>query len=130
MSADRVAEALAALEAAEKGATPGPWEWGWSDDITKPPTALFDPGSGDQVCPLDSYTITPGIGATNRTKGGYEDALFIARWRNAAPALKHVAEMLDLLTSPKRIHLDGCGECVWCRSRAALAELAEAVLGP
>lgn len=29
-------------------------------------------------------------------------------------------ELLDKLTSPNRIQLDGCGECIWCRARAAV----------
>jgi hypothetical protein len=42
--------------------------------------------------------------------------------RVAARRVQHVVDLLDELTSPDRIWLDGCGECIWCRARAAVEE--------
>jgi hypothetical protein len=96
LTPDRVAEALAALQALEAQATRGPWHVGpYEDDVS----------AGNKLVMGSEGSI---------------DAEFIARWRNAAPAL------LKLAKRSAYSHAAYCS-CTLC---AALAELAEAVLGP
>ena len=94
MTTDRVAEALAALEAAEKGATPGPRE--------------------------------PGV-----TYNYSRNAEFIARWRNAAPALLAIAQWAYGFAESDYAG-DPAAHVLWMQVQFhdVLAELAEAVLGP
>ena len=88
---DRVAEALAILEAAEKEAEPGPWRRDMNGMVA------------------DARHV--GVAGT------FEDAEFIAKARNAAPALLRLAK---LWTEP----------APYGRQLTALNELADAVLGP
>lgn len=59
-------------------ATPAPWKWGWTTDLTSPPTKRFT---------KDSYTVEPAVCATSRLKGGFDDAALIVAMRNALPDL-------------------------------------------
>ena len=94
---DRVAEALAALEAAEKKAGEGPWE---SRPGGLPAvTAWFNP-TGETLM----------VASTSMRA----DAEFIAKFRNAAPALLKIASDYHHLEWDSRL----------------LDELADAVLGP
>ena len=101
MTPDRVAEALAVLEAAEKAATPGPW-WATEPLSTSPQTAHAVARGSDAEQDHQLIVITLGecdegldIDETNREA----DAEFIAKFRNAAPALLTLAgaanEVLD-----------------------------------
>ncbi len=91
-----------------EAATPGPWKWEWSDDITKRPTALFDRH-------LDSYIVAPGVCATARTKSGYEDAEFIAHARTGYPLALDVVEAAKKVWHGKSSHPDAEGfYCVTC----------------
>lgn len=118
MTPDRVAEALAALEAAEKAATPAPWAWGdgkeWeSSDLIAPTVReTWEPDPLDPDIPLDH---AKKVGDTMNWED--EDAEFIAKFRNAAPAL---LELARLWTVP----------APYGRQLKALEALAEAVLGP
>ena len=85
---DRVAEALAILEAAEKEAEPGPWRRDRNGMVAH----------------------ARHVGVT----GTFEDAEFIAKFRNAAPALLKIASDYHHLEWDSRL----------------LDELADAVLGP
>jgi hypothetical protein len=106
MTPDRVAEALAALEAAEKAVTPGRWEF-QAD------------GSYADVYADDAGVVRVWVAGTDNPP----DAEFIARWRNAAPALLKLAAVANGV-------LDESRECWHPELAAALDELAAAVLGP
>jgi hypothetical protein len=102
VTTDRVAEALAALEAAEKGATPGPWDPAWF-----------------------------GIDLVGDNSHCAEDSEFIARWRNAAPALLAIAQWAYGFAESDYAG-DPAAHVLWMQVQFhdALAELAESVLGP
>lgn len=116
MSADRVAEALAALEGAEKEATAGPW-WVDSDPAFRHPGVE---AAGHSVVVI-----------TDRFDEGIDhppDAEFIAKFRNAAPALLKLASVSLAwvqqsydATPTGKLYREGLARC--------LSELAEAVLG-
>jgi hypothetical protein len=59
-----------------------------------------------------------------------EDAEFIARWRNAAPALLKLAKLVASHENYSAALRDADAEVCGYTFDAALAELAEAVLGP
>lgn len=113
MTPDRVAEALAALEAAEKGVTPGPWYVQNHFSHTG-----VDCGP-DRIVALEYGEVVQVVGSLDCSQLSAE---FIARWRNAAPALLAIAK--------KIAQVDACHAGTNCAWQPLLADLAEAVLGP
>lgn len=79
-------------------ATPGPWKWGWTTDLTSPPTKRFT---------KDSYTVEPAVCATSRLKGGFDDAALLVAMRNALPALLDRMEKLERVAEASRYHSRG-----------------------
>jgi hypothetical protein len=111
---DRVAEALAVLEAAEKGMTPVPWV-GCGGKRKYGVVAARDDG------PWGSHPIA--VLSAVPTMSREPDAKGIALMRNAAPALLKLAAAANNILDERR-------ECWHPELAAALDELAAAVLGP
>ena len=127
MSADRVAEALAVLETAEKEATPG--RWGWDERRVQP--NLYK-----QVV-VGPIPFDVNVALMKGPHDWVADAEFIAKFRNAAPALLTLAGAANEVLDGGHHHLrhqkcNYCGmtwPCPMSAVEEALAELAEAVLG-
>lgn len=81
---------LTALRAVAQAATPGPWGWGWVNDLTLPPTQRFT---------KDSYSVEPAVCATSRFKGGYDDAAYIATYDPLT-----VTAMLDVVAAAQEVN--------------------------
>jgi hypothetical protein len=134
VTADRVAEALAALETAEKGATPGPWRFGdgyeWEPDDLVAPTVIEEWPREKFDDPTEDLHHVKRVGTTTDWDGA--DADFVEVWRNAAPALLALVKAAVALLEDDESRPGGWGPDITMQEpvRAALAELAEAVLSP
>lgn len=95
MSTESVKARLAA-------ATPGPWTADWTTDVWERPS-LF---AGHR----DSYVV-PGVAACGRTKGGWNDATFIA---HARTDLELALEVIEALRASDVSHTGTDWPCALC----------------